>query len=251
MELRTQEETSITKERGLGWLQWATFCRTSCSRARYCVHSTRRLAPLPAEYSRNSALGFWHPPEDRPLDARLEEFLNQGPPPIYVGFGSQKFVHRARLPDLAMRAGSSLAGCRAIVHSGDGAATSAASNTMLVEYAPHRTLFRRVAAVVHHGGAGTFAAAVRCGTPQIIVPHYADQYYWAYRASRLAIGPKPLMKLLVTAGRLARTIRSVLSSEYFRRNAKSLAAEIAGRDGLMHAAETIESQAARSSCCRH
>jgi vancomycin aglycone glucosyltransferase len=209
-----------------------------------------KVAPLPAEYSRKSAPGFWHPSEDKPLDARLEEFVNQGPPPIYVGFGSQRFVHRDRLPDIAMRA-VSLAGCRAVVQSGDGAVTSVASNTLLVEYAPHRTLFRRVAAVVHHGGAGTFAAAVRCGTPQIIIPHYADQFYWAYRARRLAIGPKPLLNLLVTAGPLARTIRSVLATEQFRLNAERLAAEVAERDGLIHAAETIESHVAQCEFRRH
>ena len=204
-----------------------------------------KVAPMPDEYSENAAPGFWHPPEEEPLDARLEEFLNQGPPPIYVGYGSQRFAARNWLTNLTMRA-VSLAGCRAILHSGVGVATSAAKNILLVEHAPHRTLFRRVALVVHHGGAGTFAASVRCSTPQVIIPHYADQFYWAYRARRLGIGPRPLMNPLVTPGRLARAIRTVLATDHFRRNAERLAAEVAGRDGLVHAVETIESHATRA-----
>jgi vancomycin aglycone glucosyltransferase len=52
----------------------------------------------------------------------------------------------------------------------------------------HQALFKRVAAVVHHGGAGTTTTATVAGVPQVVVPQIADQPYWAGRVAELGIG---------------------------------------------------------------
>jgi vancomycin aglycone glucosyltransferase len=51
-----------------------------------------------------------------------------------------------------------------------------------------QALFKRVAAIVHHGGAGTTTAAARAGAPQVLIPQHYDQHYWAQRIHQLGIG---------------------------------------------------------------
>jgi vancomycin aglycone glucosyltransferase len=72
----------------------------------------------------------------------------------------------------------------------------------------HQALFARVAAVVHHGGAGTTTTADRAGAPQVVVPQFADQPYWAGRVAALGIGaahdgPTPTIDSLSAALRTA------------------------------------------------
>jgi len=75
-----------------------------------------------------------------------------------------------------------------------------------IRSAPHHVLFRRVAAVVHHGGAGTTHTAARAGVPQIVVPHLADQYYWAYRVHHLGLAAAPLDRNALSSRALERAI---------------------------------------------
>jgi len=131
--------------------------------------------------------GAWILPDERPLPAGLEAFLDAGPPPVYVSFGSMRAPKDiARVAIEAIRA----QGCRAVVgHGWAGLApVDDAGDCFAVGEVNQQALFRRMAAVVHHGGAGTTTTATRAGAPQVVVPQWADQPYWAGRVAGLGIG---------------------------------------------------------------
>src|SRR5262249_39544796 len=131
--------------------------------------------------------GAWILPDDRPLSANLEAFLDDGDPPIYFGFGS------IRAPEGLTRAmieSARALGRRAIVSRGwaELALVDSEPDCLTIDEVNQQALFKRVAAVVHHGGAGTTTAAARAGAPQVVIPQHYDQFYWAQRVERLGLG---------------------------------------------------------------
>ena len=154
--------------------------------------------------------GAWILPDERPLPAELEAFLDAGTPPVYVGFGSMP----ARPKDVARVAIEAIRaqGRRVLVARGwaDLALIDDRDDCFAVGEVNQQALFRRVAAVVHHGGAGTTTTAARAGAPQVVVPQMADQPYWAGRVADLGIGaahdgPTPTTESLSAALRTALT----------------------------------------------
>ncbi|GGO00460.1 glycosyl transferase [Microbispora rosea subsp. aerata] len=131
--------------------------------------------------------GAWILPDRRPLPAELEKFLDDGEPPVCVGFGSVRAprdVARATV-DAARALGRRvivLRGWAGLAPADDG------SDCLTIDEVNQQALFRRVAAVVHHGGAGTTTAAALAGAPQVVVPQHYDQHYWARRVGDLGIG---------------------------------------------------------------
>jgi vancomycin aglycone glucosyltransferase len=131
--------------------------------------------------------GAWILPVVRPLPAELEAFMDAGTPPVYVSFGSVRAPEdAARVAIEAIRA----QGRRAVVARGwaDLALIDDRDDCFAVGEVNQQALFGRVAAVVHHGGAGTTTTATRAGAPQVVVPQIADQPYWAGRVAELGIG---------------------------------------------------------------
>ncbi|WP_280337774.1 glycosyltransferase [Nocardia wallacei] len=132
--------------------------------------------------------GAWLLPDPRPLPAEVTAFLDAGAPPVYVGFGSMPMAASdiTRLTVEAIRA----QGRRVIVSHGwaEPAPADESEDCLTIGDVNHQELFDRVAAVVHHGGAGTTMAAARAGTPQVVIPQLADQPYWARRVAELRIG---------------------------------------------------------------
>jgi len=131
--------------------------------------------------------GAWILPDQRPLSPDLETFLGSGEPPIYFGFGS------IRAPeDLSktMIETARALGRRAIMSRGwaDLALLDDEPDCIAIGEVNQQALFQRVAAAVHHGGAGTTTAATRAGAPQVIIPQMYDQYYFAKRIEHLGIG---------------------------------------------------------------
>ncbi len=131
--------------------------------------------------------GAWILPDERPLSPELETFLDAGEPPVYFGFGSTRAPQD--LSQMMIKSVRAL-GRRVIVSRGW-------ADLSLVENEPDcldigesnlRALFKRVAAVVHHGGAGTTTLAALAGTPQVVIPQHYDQHYWAERVHQLGIG---------------------------------------------------------------
>jgi vancomycin aglycone glucosyltransferase len=133
--------------------------------------------------------GAWILPDKRPLPAELVAFLDAGTPPVYVGFGSMPMrasTDVARVAIEAVRA----QGRRALVSRGwaDLGLIDDRDDCFVVGEINQQALFGRVAAVVHHGGAGTTTTATRAGAPQVVVPQIVDQPYWAGRVADLGIG---------------------------------------------------------------
>ncbi|WP_205325010.1 glycosyltransferase [Glycomyces sp. YM15] len=147
------------------------------------------LSPrLPSDFTATQT-GAWALPDHRPLTPELEAFLAAGPPPVYIGFGSiplrpKKDAARvalgaARRQDRRVILASGWAGLAPIDDHDD---------CIAVDEVNQQALFKRVAAVVHHGGAGTTFTAAIAGAPQVVVPQIVDQPYWAHRVAELGIG---------------------------------------------------------------
>ncbi|MEO7157095.1 MAG: glycosyltransferase [Vicinamibacterales bacterium] len=147
------------------------------------------LAPWPhADAELVFQTGAWILPDTRPLSDDLEKFLDAGDPPIYFGFGSIS----APQPDLSrvMIESARTLSRRVIVSRGwaDLALVDDASDCLAIGDVNQQLLFTRVAAVVHHGGAGTTTASARAGAPQAVIAQHYDQHYWAGRVLQLGIG---------------------------------------------------------------
>jgi sterol 3beta-glucosyltransferase len=128
--------------------------------------------PMPA--------GDWQPPEN------LLEFLSNGPPPIYVGFGAaSSFIRQRRLTEIV----AGIGGRRSLFHPGWSKITVSMlpKNIFVVGDTPHARLFPLTSMVIHHGGAGTTHTACRAGVPSIVLPFGGDQSFWAARLASLGV----------------------------------------------------------------
>jgi vancomycin aglycone glucosyltransferase len=155
------------------------------------------------------------------LPDRVEEFLSSGEPPVYFGFGSMRSTEgNSRILIEAARA----LGLRSIVSQGWGnlRPIDEGSDCLSVDDLSHETLFPRVAAVVHHGGAGTTTAAARAGKGQVIVPYSYDQYYWAHRVQELRIGVAGPTRAELTASAITTALREATRPD-ITMNAQALA----------------------------
>lgn len=145
------------------------------------------LAPWPEPADAVVQTGAWILPDQRPLSPELEAFLDAGEPPVYFGFGS------IRTPEdlgKTMIETARALGRRAVVLRGwaDLSLLDDEPDCLSIGDVNQQALFPRVAAVVHHGGAGTTTAATRAGAPQVVIPQHYDQHYFARRVHELGIG---------------------------------------------------------------
>ena len=144
------------------------------------------------------------------------------------------------MTDIVIRA-LELAGQRGILLNGWGGfdTRNLPETIMRVESVPHEWLFPRMAAVVHHGGAGTTAAGLRSGVPSIVIPYMGDQSFWARRVYALGVGPKPIRRKKLTAENLAQAITQAMEDEEIRRKAKQLGEKIRAENGVGRTIEII------------
>ncbi len=109
-----------------------------------------------------------------------------------------------------------------------------------IDYAPHDWLFPRMAAAVHHGGAGTTGAALRAGIPCIVVPHMMDQPFWGQRVADLGVGPQPIPRSQLTAERLAAAMMQAVNNPQIRQRAAAMGECIRAEDGVRQAVQVIK-----------
>jgi vancomycin aglycone glucosyltransferase len=148
----------------------------------------RALGPWPEpDDPRVCQPGAWIMPDERALPSEVEAFLDAGTPPVYFGFGSTQASPETG--GAMVRAARAL-GRRSIVSRGwaDLPLAGQASDCLEIGELNLKKLFTRVAAAVHHGGAGTTTLAALGGAPQVLVPHRYDQHYWARRIAELGVG---------------------------------------------------------------
>jgi sterol 3beta-glucosyltransferase len=179
----------------------------------------------------------WKPPND------LLEFLHKGKPPIYIGFGSMGDATLAdQTTELVIKAlrRSGQRGILATGWNGMLRMERVPEEIFILENAPHSWLFPQVAAVVHHGGAGTTAAGLRAGVPSIIIPYSNDQFAWGRRVFELGVGSKPIPRKKLTAETLSDAINLVLTGEIIDAS-RELGRKIQSENGAEVAAKIINS----------
>ncbi|MFD9685914.1 glycosyltransferase [Kitasatospora sp. NPDC059088] len=191
------------------------------------------VLPRPADWpSRARVAGYWWParPAGWQPPADLLDFLRAGPPPVFIGFGSMAVGEGERLSGLVATA-VERAGVRAVVQAGWAGLNGCGDDVLTVGDVPHDWLFPRTAAVVHHAGAGTTAAALRAGVPAVAVPVMADQPFWAARLHTLGVAPRPVPFQDLTAEALADAITTCLTDPTHHHRATHLARGLATEDG--------------------
>jgi sterol 3beta-glucosyltransferase len=177
----------------------------------------------------------WRPPE------QLEAFLRAGEPPIYIGFGSMAGRKPERMTNIVIDALKKIEQ-RGIIATGWGglSADDLPETIYKIDKVPHDWLFPQVAAVVHHGGAGTTAAGLRAGKPSVICPFLIDQPLWGARVHSLGVGPKPIPQNKLTVDKLANALEDAIANPPIRRKAELIGQKIRNEDGIGKAITIIE-----------
>lgn len=196
------------------------------------------LVPAPADWpAHHLARGEWRShTASVTLPPHVEEFLAKGDDVVYIGFGSPGT--RKTSPHVMIEDALMTTGLRAII----GGLEPAGVQSPLachVRHVSHDALFPHMRVVVHHGGAGTTAAALRAGVPQIIFPAAVDQFFWSSRVSALGFGPKSVPQSALNANILARLLRATRESPIYVERSQTMATEMAGEDGLSTTAKAL------------
>ncbi len=180
--------------------------------------------------------GAWLLSDQTALPKELEDFLDRGAPPVYLGFGSMRASEQTA--HVLVEAARAL-GLRSILAQGWAglAPSDARDDCISIGDVSHEKLFARVAAVVHHGGSGTTTAAARAGRPQVIIPHNYDQFYWAHRVRELGVGAAGPSRDDLTLEALSAALRECLGAQVASR-AQALAGRIE-LHGAENAAERL------------
>ena len=207
------------------------------------VHAySAAICPRPDEWPASEVQTGYFFAEPEPFDPpeALAAFLNAGPKPIYIGFGSMPGLNHERT-NLAVLEALERTGQRAIVSTGwGGIANMAASDKVYsLEAVPHTWLFPRVAAVVHHGGSGTTHEGLRWGRPTVVCPVFADQPFFGRRVTELGVGPAPIPHNKISGARLASALECALDNGVGAR-AEELGQEIRKEQGISRAVDLIE-----------
>jgi UDP:flavonoid glycosyltransferase YjiC (YdhE family) len=202
---------------------------------------------MPADWGpANQLTGYWFldDAEDWAPPAALLDFLQAGPVPVYIGFGSMSSRKPEETADLVIQAVKQTKQ-RALLFSGwDGLHKQDLPDSMLmIGPTSHDWLFPRVAAVVHHGGAGTTAAGLRAGVPSILVPFFGDQPFWGNRVHSLGVGPAPIPRSKLSVERLAQAIQEATTDTRMRQRAADLGVKIRAENGVANAVKIIQNQA--------
>ena len=203
------------------------------------------IIPHPADWPENihvtgyfflDAQTAWQPSNE------LKAFLEAGSPPVYIGFGSMGGRSPEKLADLA-QAALAQSGQRGVLLTGWGGMRPGSHDServFVLDSAPHSWLFPRMAAVVHHGGAGTTAEGLRAGVPSVIVPFVFDQPFWGARVKAMGLGPEPIPQKRLSAELLAGAIRSAVEDAEMQKRARLVGETIRAEDGVGSAVKIVQ-----------
>jgi UDP:flavonoid glycosyltransferase YjiC (YdhE family) len=177
----------------------------------------------------------WQPP------AQLLDFLQAGPPPVFIGFGSLVPHEGERLAEI-VSAAARQAGVRAVVQAGWGHLTVDAGrgDVLSIGSVPHGWLFPRMAAVVHAASAGITGAGLRAGLPAVPIPAMNDQPFWAGRLVKLGVSPGAIRFQELSVAHLASRMHQAVSQPSYRRAAQSIAERIHTEDGAGRVIEAVQ-----------
>ncbi|PYI11514.1 UDP-Glycosyltransferase/glycogen phosphorylase [Aspergillus sclerotiicarbonarius CBS 121057] len=198
------------------------------------------LIPRPQDWPTNIDIcGFFfrEPPTYKP-SPRLQEFLDSGPAPVYIGFGSIVIDNPQKMTEIILEA-VARTGVRAIISRGwSKLGGTPGHNIYYIDDCPHEWLFQHVAAVVHHGGAGTTACGLSNGRSTTIVPFFGDQPFWGNMVARAGAGPKPIPYASLNAKLLADAISFCLTPAVAR-SARDFALKMQYESGVAAAVQSF------------
>jgi UDP:flavonoid glycosyltransferase YjiC (YdhE family) len=205
-------------------------------RAKVINGFSQHVLPRPADWTNNSQVtGYWFFDQIqwRPSEA-LSRFLAAGPKPVYIGFGSMVSSNASAFTQTVLDA-VKMSSQRAVLATGWGGLDSDEGQqdkqVFCLRHAPHDCLFPLMSAAVHHGGAGTTAAAARAGIPSIIVPFFGDQPFWASCLNHLNVAPPALDRKRMTANELASALAATQQPAMIQKAAE-LGRAIRAEDGI-------------------
>ncbi|KAK5105792.1 hypothetical protein LTR62_002154 [Meristemomyces frigidus] len=190
------------------------------------------LIPKPKDWGPHISIsGFFDLASNYSPDPKLQAFLEAGPAPVYIGFGSIVVDDPNSLTELIFEAVRKT-GQRVLLSAGWGGigAGRVPDGVFLLGNVPHDWLFKRVSCVVHHGGAGTTAAGITAGRPTLVVPFFGDQPFWGAMVAQAGAGPEPIPYKQLTAENLANAIDFCLKPASLER-ARGLASKVAAENG--------------------
>ena len=221
------------------------FPRQTSAQQSTIISCSNHIFPKPGDWPEHvNNTGYWFLGDagDKPSE-ELVSFLGQGEAPVYVGFGSMGDPKQATETTKLVAEALRLCGRRGILQTGWGGLSKSVSlnpDILIVESAPHAWLFPRVAAVVHHGGAGTTHTGLGAGVPNVVVPSGNDQFAWGRRVFELGVGPEPIPGSRLSSRRLADAIYYA-SREDVQLNARRLGLLIQSEDGPKTATRIVMS----------
>ncbi|MEZ8794742.1 glycosyltransferase [Vibrio splendidus] len=198
---------------------------------------SEQLVPRPNDWTCDATItGYWQSKtdlNDYHPSKELVEFLSHESKPVYIGFGSMTGKDPARTGKMIVDAVTK-AGVRAILASGWGGLKVDAlpNNVLVIESVPHDWLFPKVAAVIHHGGAGTTAAGLSAGKPTLICPFFGDQPFWGAQVEQKGLGPSPIKQKKLTSDNLSKALIELVSNQDFKINTNKLAKELSHENGV-------------------
>ena len=203
------------------------------------------VIPKPPDWSNNQQIsGYWFLDTEegyRP-DKILMDFLAEGSSPVYIGFGSMVDHEKEEISQIVIDAlretnqrGILLGGWSAL------GSDNLPDSILNIDTIPHDWLFPQMAAVVHHGGAGTTAAGMRAGVPSVVVPSFGDQFFWGWRVQKLGVGPKPIPRNKLTVTKLVQAIQQAVNDDAIKSKATQVGQQIRAENGVESAVRMIES----------
>jgi UDP:flavonoid glycosyltransferase YjiC (YdhE family) len=208
---------------------------------------SQHIVPKPHDWAKRFAVtGYWFldqkdfiPPKE------LTHFIESGPAPVYIGFGSVVGENPSKLTETVFGAAIQ-SKQRIILAKGWGGLNLADTNRQVdkkifvVDSIPHDWLFPRMKAIVHHGGAGTTAAALRAGVSSVIVPFSGDQPFWGERIRKLGLGTAPIHHARLNVNRLTAAIDLVANDLEMQKRAYVIGTKIRSEHGVDHAVEAFQ-----------
>jgi rhamnosyltransferase subunit B len=208
---------------------------------------SRMLAtPQPDWPPHTQATGFVFHDEHNCLPPEVVQFLNAGSAPLVFTLGSAVVHTAGSFYQESVEAVRRL-GCRAVLLVGTDPQNRPPEllpeGVLAVPYAPYGDLFPRAQAIIHHGGIGTTAQALRAGRPMLVVPHAYDQPDNAWRVAQLGVA-RTLFPKHYVATRLATDLRALLEEPQYARRAAEVGKRIQAEAGSQRACDAIEASLA-------
>jgi sterol 3beta-glucosyltransferase len=251
---RTPAGRALKDHLGLSTAFWGPFGEMGGHREPILYGWSPSVLPRPPDWGEwLHTTGYWFLEQSSGWQAPegLAGFLESGPPPVFVGFGSMNNIGPERLTAVVLQA-LERTGQRGILATGWGGIGCAdlPDTVFRVEDVPHDWLFERVKAAIHHGGAGTTSTSLRAGIPTIVVPFFADQPFWGWRVAELGVGPEPISPRSLGVEQLADAIRRTTSDRGMRSRAAAMGRRIRGENGTERAVEAFDLHIRKASFAR-